>query len=54
MNILQRYIAWNLVKGWLTVLMVLGTVFGLIALIQELDRTHGDYGVVEPEMPGGS
>ncbi len=47
MNILQRYIAFSLIKGWFTVLMVLGTVFGLISLIQELDKTHGDYGVIQ-------
>jgi lipopolysaccharide export system permease protein len=47
MSILQRYIAVNLIRGWLMVLLVLGTVFGLIALIQELDRTQGGYGVVQ-------
>lgn len=47
MNILERYIAFTLVKGWFTVLLVLGTVFGLIFLIQELDKTHGDYGVLQ-------
>ena len=41
--ILQRYIAGNLVKGWLLVLLVLGAVFGLIGFIQELDRTRFDY-----------
>ncbi|MCX2982430.1 LPS export ABC transporter permease LptG [Halieaceae bacterium IMCC14734] len=45
MSILERYIAGTLIKGWFTVLLVLGTVFGLIALIQELDKTQGDYGV---------
>jgi lipopolysaccharide export system permease protein len=47
MSILQRYIAGSLVKSWLIVLIVLGTVFGLVALIQELDRTQGDYGVMQ-------
>ena len=47
MSILERYIAGTLIKGWFTVLLVLGTVFGLIALIQELDKTQGDYGVLE-------
>ncbi len=41
--ILQRYIAGNLVKGWLLVLLVLGAVFGLIGFIQELDRTRFGY-----------
>ncbi len=45
MNILDRYIALNLIQGWLTVLLVLGTVFGLVGLIDELDRTHNNYGV---------
>ncbi len=41
--ILQRYIAVNLVKSWLLVLLVLAAVFGLIGFIQELDRTRFDY-----------
>ncbi|MCZ6831071.1 MAG: LPS export ABC transporter permease LptG [Gammaproteobacteria bacterium] len=47
MSILERYIAGNLIRSWFVVLLVLGTVFGLIALIQELDRSHGGYGVVQ-------
>ena len=43
MNILQRYIAANLVRGWLLVLCVLAAVFGLIGFIQELDHTRFDY-----------
>lgn len=41
--ILERYIASNLVKGWLLVLLVLGAVFGLIGFAQELDHTRFDY-----------
>ncbi len=41
--ILERYIATNLIKGWLLVLLVLGAVFGLIGFIQELDHTRFDY-----------
>ena len=41
--ILQRYIAGNLTRGWILVLLVLGSVFGLISFIGELDRTTGDY-----------
>ena len=41
--ILERYIANNLVKGWLLVLLVLGSVFGLIGFVQELDHTRFDY-----------
>lgn len=43
MSILQRYIASNLVRGWMLVLLVLATVFGLIGFIQELERTRFDY-----------
>ncbi len=45
--ILQRYIAANLVRGWLLVLFVLGSVFGLISFIAELDRTHFDYNATQ-------
>ncbi|MDJ0877025.1 MAG: LPS export ABC transporter permease LptG [Halieaceae bacterium] len=41
--ILRRYIAANLVRGWLMVLLVVGAVFGLIAFITELERTRFDY-----------
>ncbi len=44
--ILQRYIGLSLAKGWLLVLLVLGTVFGLISFIEELGRTQLDYGAV--------
>lgn len=41
--ILQRYIAWNLLKGWLLVLLVLGAVFGLIGYIDQLEQTRLEY-----------
>ena len=41
--ILQRYIAVNLVQGWVLVLLVIGSVFGLISFITELERTRFDY-----------
>ncbi|MEM0955283.1 MAG: LPS export ABC transporter permease LptG [Pseudomonadota bacterium] len=41
--ILRRYIARNLLQGWLLVLLVIGSVFGLIAFITELERTRFDY-----------
>ena len=41
--IINRYIALNLIKGWLLVVFVLGSVFGLIAFITELERTRFDY-----------
>ena len=43
MSILQRYIAASLVRGWLLVLLVLASVFGLLGFIQELDHTRFDY-----------
>lgn len=43
MNILQRYVAASLVRGWLLVLLVLAAVFGLLGFIQELDHTRFDY-----------
>ena len=44
--ILQRYIGWNLVKGWFLVMAVLGAVFGLIGFTEELDRTAGEYDAI--------
>tara|TARA_R110001599_G_scaffold353884_2_gene602371 strand:+ start:56849 stop:57919 length:1071 start_codon:yes stop_codon:yes gene_type:complete len=41
--ILERYIASNLIKGWLLVLLVLAAVFGLISFITELERTRFGY-----------
>lgn len=41
--ILQRYIGVSVAKGWLLVLVVLGSVFGLISFTQELDRTENAY-----------
>ena len=43
MNILHRYIALSLVRGWILVLLVLASVFGLLGFIQELDHTRLDY-----------
>ena len=47
MTILSRYIAVHLLSGWLLALGVLGSVFGIIGLIEELERTDGGYGVVQ-------
>ncbi|MEM8561560.1 MAG: LPS export ABC transporter permease LptG [Pseudomonadota bacterium] len=41
--ILQRYIAINLIKGWLLVLLVLAAIFGLLGFISELERTRFGY-----------
>ena len=45
MTILKRYIAHNLMLGWLVVFLLLAAVFGLIGFIEELERTAGDYTV---------
>jgi lipopolysaccharide export system permease protein len=41
--ILQRYIGWNVVKGWLLVFVVLTAVFGLISFTEELDHIELNY-----------
>lgn len=46
MTILNRYIAHNLMLGWLAVFLLLAAVFGLIGFIEELERTTDDYTVV--------
>ncbi len=45
--ILRRYVGASLVKGWLLVLVVLATVFGLLFFIDELDRARDSYGALE-------
>ena len=49
--ILQRYIAGSLVRGWLMVLLVIGSVFGLIGFITELERTRFDLIIADVCMP---
>ncbi len=41
--ILLRYIGLNLARGWLLVMLVLASIFGLIGFTEELGRTAGDY-----------
>ena len=41
--ILQRYIGRNLAQGWMLVLLILASIFGLISFIQELSHTRFDY-----------
>jgi lipopolysaccharide export system permease protein len=45
MTIFKRYIAHNLMLGWLVVFLVLAAVFGLIGFIEELERTTDNYSV---------
>lgn len=47
MNILSRYIARNLVGGWLIVTAVLAAVFGLIIFIQEVERAAQSYQITQ-------
>jgi lipopolysaccharide export system permease protein len=47
MKILNRYIAWSLIKGWLLVLVVIVAIFGLLAFITELDRVNAAYGILD-------
>jgi lipopolysaccharide export system permease protein len=41
--ILQRYIGLSLAKGWLIVLLIIASIFGLIGFIQELGHTRDAY-----------
>ena len=43
MSILDRYISMALLKGWLIVLAVLTSVFGLLAFVEEVDRVRARY-----------
>jgi lipopolysaccharide export system permease protein len=45
--ILQRYIAFSLIKGWLLAMVVLAAVFGLLSFIEELERTYRLYDELE-------
>jgi lipopolysaccharide export system permease protein len=45
-SILTRYIAAALVRGWLVTFLVVASVFGLLAFIDELDAAQGNYGAV--------
>lgn len=38
MGQLDRYVAWKLIKGWALVWMVMSSIFGLLALAEELER----------------
>ena len=45
MTILTRYLATRLLSGWLSALLVVGTVFAIIGLMEQLERVHGGYGI---------
>jgi len=43
MGRLDRYIAWNLLKGWLLVWLIMSAIFSLLAFVDELERTNERY-----------
>lgn len=45
MGRLDRYIAWNLLKGWTLVWLIMSAIFSLLAFVDELERTGGHYQV---------
>lgn len=45
MNRLDRYIAAKLLLGWLLVWLVISSIFGLLAVVEELDRVNNLYHV---------
>ncbi len=47
MNILDRYISLALFKGWIIVLTVLTSIFGLLAFVEELDRVRARYQAID-------
>jgi lipopolysaccharide export system permease protein len=46
MGVLDRYIAWNLARGWILTWVVMSALFGLLAFVEELERAGGRYTVV--------
>jgi lipopolysaccharide export system permease protein len=42
-SVLTRYLAAALLRGWLTTLLVIAAIFGLLGFIGELDAAVGDY-----------
>ena len=46
MRTLRRYLTINLVSGWLMVFAVLTALFGLLSLINELERVDDHYSVL--------
>jgi len=47
MGILDRYIAWKLLKGWVLVWLVMTSIFTLLGFVEELERTTERYQVVD-------
>jgi lipopolysaccharide export system permease protein len=47
MGLLDRYIAWKLLKGWVLVWLVMTSIFTLLGFVEELERTTERYQVVD-------
>ena len=43
MNRIDRYIAWQLLKDWVLVWLVMSAIFGLIAMVEEVERIQHNY-----------
>ena len=43
MQRIDRYIAWQLVKDWTLVWVVMSAIFGLLAIVEELERIQHKY-----------
>ncbi len=46
-TILDRYIVWSLIRGWLLVLAVLAAIFGLLAFVDEFGRINNHYNTID-------
>ena len=47
MGLLDRYIAWKLLKGWVLVWLVMTSIFTLLGFVEELERTTEHYQIVD-------
>lgn len=47
MNRIDRYIAWQLVKDWLLVWIIMSAIFSLLAIVEELERIQHHYQTAE-------
>jgi len=47
MGILDRYIAWKLLKGWVLVWLVMTSIFTLLGFVEELERTTERYQIAD-------
>lgn len=43
MNRIDRYIAWQLLKDWLLVWVIMSAIFSLLAIVKELERVNSRY-----------